>query len=202
MSATIIRETGETVTFDATLRESHRVEVGVTDHPVEDGADVSDHVQPRPRSFTLAVLVTESPIAATPTFNASTVARLVATPVLLGAPNRVREVFNFLQATADGGELVDVVTPKFGTIPQCVITSIPTEISNINAGSFSVGFRQVRIAERLTVQIPPLRPTGEAQSGAPDEQDVGVQPTENPESIDEAEDASILYGIAETFGFV
>lgn len=202
MSTTIIRETGESVTFDATLRESHRIEARVTDHPVEDGSVISDHVQTRPRSFSLTLLVSETPIN-TPGFRVSGVnSSTLGGPSLIDVPNRVKEIFDFLQSIANAGEFVDVVTPKFGTIDDCVIVNIPADIDNINAGRFTIGFRKVKIAERITVQIPPLRPSGEAQTGAPDEQDIGVQPTEDPESIDEAEDASILYGLAETFGFI
>lgn len=203
MSATIIRETGERVTFDATLRESHRIEARVTDHPVEDGVDVSDHVQTRPRFFSLTVLVSETPIQI-PSFRAAGLRSnlAISEPSLIDVPNRVKEIFDFLEDVMNEGEFVDVVTPKFGLIEECLIVNMPVDISNVNAGRFTVSFRKVRRAELVTVSIPPLRPAPEAQTGTPDEQDVGAQPTENPESAEEAEDTSILYGIGETFGFI
>ena len=208
MSLTVTRETGESVTFDAMLRESHNLDVRITEHPIERGASVSDHAQARPREFIVTVLVSETPLdpQGQPRFTASAIrsATLIPAsgPSLEGAQNRVREFFDFLAEIAQAGEFVDVVTPKFGLIAGVVISRIPVEIDNVNLGRFTIGFREVRIAERVTVLIPPLRPAPEAQAGAPDEQDVGTQPTDNPESTEEAEDASILYGIGETFGFV
>jgi hypothetical protein len=204
MSATIVRETGERVTFDATIRESHRKEARVTSHPVEDGVEISDHVQTQPRFFSLTVLISETPIE-TPSFRVAGARSglTITEPTLALAPNRVQEIFDFLSAVMDDGEFVEVITPKFGLIPECLIVNMPLDISNINAGRFTISCRQIRRAELVTVSIPPLRPAPEAQAGAPDEVDVGQQPTEQlEEPVEEAEDTSILYGIAETFGFV
>lgn len=203
MSVTITRETGESVTFDAMIRESHTVEVRVTEHPIEQGADVSDHAQARPRDFSVSVVVSETPVQTAPNFSISTAVLIPQEGASLGGvQNRVREFFDFLAEIAEAGEFVDVVTPKMGLVSGVIITRIPLEVDNINVGRFTVGFRKVRIAERVTVLIPPLQPSTEAQDGAPDEQDVGTQPTDNPESAEEAEDASILYGLAETLGYV
>jgi hypothetical protein len=179
------------------IREAHTIEVRVTEHPIEQGANVSDHAQARPRVVTVSVVVSETPIQQ-PRLRALT----LGGPSLEGAQNRVLEFFEFIRSIAEAGEFIDVTTPKFGTISRCVIVRAPLEVSNVNEGRWTIEFRQLRLAERQTVQIPPLAPAPPAQDGAPDEQDVGTQPTENPESAEEAEDASILYGIGETLGFL
>ena len=200
MSATIVRETGDSVTFDATIRESHEISVQVSDHHIEDGAPVTDHAQPKPHVFTLTLLTSETPLRQ-PALRAF-LAPIVGTFPLESVPNRVLETWEFLRSIAEARELVDVITPKFGLISDALITRIPLEINNVNAGRWSIAFRVPRFAERVTVQIPPLRPSEVAQDGAPDEQDTGVQPTENPEDVTEAEDSSILFDLGETLGFL
>ena len=32
--------------FDATVRDSHEASATITEHPVEEGADISDHIRP------------------------------------------------------------------------------------------------------------------------------------------------------------
>jgi hypothetical protein len=47
---------------DATIRESHNTSSQVTEHPVEQGANVSDHVRPELEKLTLEVFITNTPI--------------------------------------------------------------------------------------------------------------------------------------------
>jgi hypothetical protein len=50
------------LTFDATISEAHDREADVTDYPVEEGANVADHVRPRPKTLTLETFVSNEPI--------------------------------------------------------------------------------------------------------------------------------------------
>lgn len=49
-------------TFDATMSESHTYSANVTSHPVENGTDITDHVQILPFELTLSGIVTNTPI--------------------------------------------------------------------------------------------------------------------------------------------
>lgn len=204
MSVTVTRETGESITFDVMIRESHNVSVRVTEHPIEQGSDVSDHAQAGPMQSIVTCLVSETPINSPAQQGSRSSATVESTgePSLVGVPNRVKEFFDFLIGVAQAGEFVDVVTPKMGLIEDVVLTRVPLEVSNVNEGRFTFAFRKTRIAQRTTVTIPPLRPTEEAQTGAPDEQDLGTQPTNAANSTTEAENASILFGVSQTFGFI
>lgn len=51
----------EVVTFDATLRETLSAGATVTEHAVETGADVADHVRPSVRKAVFEVFVSDSP---------------------------------------------------------------------------------------------------------------------------------------------
>lgn len=49
--------------IDCTVKERHRLMSEISDHPVEDGPDVSDHVRPMPRSVTLDCVISNTPLA-------------------------------------------------------------------------------------------------------------------------------------------
>ncbi len=49
--------------FDATLNETHDSSSDITQHPVEDGSVITDHVRPRPDALSLNVFVSNHPIS-------------------------------------------------------------------------------------------------------------------------------------------
>lgn len=49
-------------TFDATMSEQHSYVADVTSHPVENGTDITDHIQIRPFELRLTGIVTNTPI--------------------------------------------------------------------------------------------------------------------------------------------
>lgn len=51
-----------TVVVDASVNEVHSLPATVTEHPVEQGADVTDHVRLQPLSLTIQGLITNNPI--------------------------------------------------------------------------------------------------------------------------------------------
>ncbi len=52
----------DSIFFDALLTESPRDSNIITQHPVESGADISDHVQKQPTSLTLQVKISNTPL--------------------------------------------------------------------------------------------------------------------------------------------
>lgn len=50
------------VQFDLLISESHSIEAQVTEHPIEDGSVVSDHIRELPRKGSLSGLVTNYPL--------------------------------------------------------------------------------------------------------------------------------------------
>jgi hypothetical protein len=51
----------QTLELDVDLQESHDLASDITEHPVEEGADVTDHVRPRLRRVTLEGYVSDTP---------------------------------------------------------------------------------------------------------------------------------------------
>lgn len=54
-------EIGE-VWIDVSVRESHEITAEVSDHPVETGSNVTDHVRPLPRTISIDGIVTNHPL--------------------------------------------------------------------------------------------------------------------------------------------
>lgn len=47
---------------DVSVRESHGLSADVTEHPVEEGADITDHIRAKPRTFSIEGLISNTPI--------------------------------------------------------------------------------------------------------------------------------------------
>ncbi len=52
--------------FDCDMQESHSTSNIVTEHPVEEGADIADHVRPQLKRYTVEGYVTDSPTISQP----------------------------------------------------------------------------------------------------------------------------------------
>jgi hypothetical protein len=48
-------------TMDVSVSESHSLQSDITEHPVETGSDISDHIRNRPRVLSIQGLVTDTP---------------------------------------------------------------------------------------------------------------------------------------------
>lgn len=52
--------------LDVVLAENPSGEAAVTDHPVEEGADISDHIRAKPRGVTIEAVISNTPMALSP----------------------------------------------------------------------------------------------------------------------------------------
>ncbi len=48
--------------IDVTMSETTNLEAEVTDHPVEDGPDINDHIRPKPATIDLEGIISETPL--------------------------------------------------------------------------------------------------------------------------------------------
>jgi|SRR5688572_15106431 len=131
-------------------------EASVTEHPVELGAAVTDHVQVRPTRFTVEVPVTDTPMATSL------------------SPLGVEPVRAFLEAVI--GHPMTVTVDGEGTFPNCVLEAFPHTRTAEGGRVFACRFRQIRIAMAISVPIPARLPAPVAAVGAPTEVPLGVQP--------------------------
>lgn len=139
------------VQFDCSVSERHTDEAEITEHPVEFGSDVSDHIRKLPKSIEINGIVTNTPIV----FLASLMAPSPVITDFLSKTDRVEAAYAELQRVMDDGELVDVVT-SLKTYDNMAITSlvVDRDVATGNVLNCVVSLREVVIASTLTVDLP------------------------------------------------
>jgi hypothetical protein len=148
--------TSESAAFDL-LRVDFSPEAVATEHPVELGVDVTDHVQVRPLRFTAQAFVTSSPLGPNP------------------APFAIEEAVGFFERQL--GQLLTVVIDGEGTFSSMVLEGFAHGRDNRQGRPFDLRFKYVRVASAVSVAIPPRAPAPVAAAGAPTEQALGQQST-------------------------
>lgn len=58
----VITAADSQIAFDATVSEQHKSTLTITEHPVEVGANVSDHAQKEPDAITIQGIISDTPI--------------------------------------------------------------------------------------------------------------------------------------------
>jgi len=129
--------------LDAAPSEDHAFESEVTSHPVEDGADITDHVRARPVTVSISGVVSDSPIGA------------VADQRVLGdVPSA--DAFTLLLEIRDAREPVTIQT-NLRTFDNMVLTSlqVPQDASTGQSLRFRATFVQVELVrnERTVVEV-------------------------------------------------
>jgi hypothetical protein len=152
------------IAFDATPNELHSNEAETTDHPVEEGSDISDHVRKRPRKIELNGLVTNTPIV----FLASLRAESPKTDDLLPTDDRVETAYAELKRVQDAGETVDVFT-TLEEYEGMMIESIPVtrDARRGNMLDCGVVLKELQTAKALSIEVPaPIKAANKAAKNA------------------------------------
>lgn len=122
--------------LDASLSETHASDVDVTEHPVEQGANISDHARKLPHKLTLEGIVTNTPIG-------------------VGAvPGNQRAETAYRQLLELEGKLITVVT-TLRTYTDVTITSlvVPRNAELGDSVRFTAVLKQVTVAKSKTVAV-------------------------------------------------
>lgn len=132
--------------IDAATTERHEYPNEVTDIPVEDGADVSDHSRARPVNLTITGIVSDTPIG--PVASQRTANSLPSS-----------DAREHLVKIRDEQEPITVVT-SLGTFDSMLITSLvfPRDSKNGDALRFQATFKQVIIVTNERSTVPVLDP--------------------------------------------
>jgi hypothetical protein len=142
------------ISIDATVEEVPQVSALITEHAVEEGGNVSDHVRPENDRLTLSFVISNTPINV-PQTNADGVTGSIQ-PLqfaVAGAPRRL-----------DGNPIL--TTPFF---PGRFIGSTPRISINVGPffrATFGAGLKTLPTPERPQFQPQPLLPGGELDAGA------------------------------------
>jgi hypothetical protein len=158
---------------DAALSETHSFESEVTEHPVENGADIADHVRARPISVQIDCVVSDTPIGT-----------LVSSRSDTSLPSS--DALAKLMQIRDEREPVTIST-ALRTYDNMVLQSlsIPVDATTGYALRFSATFTQIQLVtnERTTVRVSLPRASKKVDLGNKSSEPVATAPRVAP-SVD------------------
>lgn len=148
-----------TITLDASLKETHTGESDVTEHPVEQGANITDHVRPRPSQLTIEGVVSNTPINST---QQSRVVDVLGVPFettslsdqIQGVAGYAEQAYAVLEEFRRNGTVLTVVT-RLRTYDNMILSSlsIPRDKQTGDALFFTASFKQIILVTSRTVRI-------------------------------------------------
>jgi hypothetical protein len=178
VATTLTWETGGrivAVTLDACTTQAHEITAEPTEHAVERGAAISDHVRPGHDSFTLEGVVSQTPV--TDDGFAPSRASTRSVPLRNGASasvwgwetpwERVRAVDELLRELVVSGALVTLSTGLRPDVSDVVVTRYRADRSVTigDAVSVTLELRRVRLVSVRRVEVPaPAQRRGQRQA--------------------------------------
>lgn len=205
----------ELLKIDATRAEEHSFKAKATQHEVEDGANIADHVIKTGRTVTLNGVISDDPISITAAavggiagITGSLVPGLggaVATGVVAKVGSEL--ISNGSKPSKDAIDILEyiyeeniplMITTSLKTYTNMIMESltVPRNSRNANSLEFSASFREIRIIESEVVEIPP---SATAVDGAIKEQKGGKKPSVEPDAQTAASGSTLLFKIGELF---
>lgn len=158
----LVYRTGKTqigsIRFDATLQETHQDSSDITEHPVEGGFNVSDHIRQKPPTLTLTGIISNTPLSSeqaqrvVSAGGGVTVTTKASAAQPEGATGYAQKAYSELRSLAVG-QLVRVVTAT-RTYENMAIADItvPRDPRTGDALFFQIQLRQVRIVQNKTTR--------------------------------------------------
>lgn len=146
----------DSLILDASVSEVHTTSSTITDHPVETGANITDHVHKNPDTLVITGIVTNTPtrfpegIISVPVFQAieRTFAKNVTNDLARTAYDKLRDLVN-------NKELVKIVT-NLRTYENMLIEefSVNRDFETADALAFTMRLREVRIVKTTAIERP------------------------------------------------
>lgn len=135
--------------LDVAVNEDHTFESEVTEHPVEIGADVADHVRARPITVTLEGIVSDTPIGAVAQRRQQFT---LVNGEAFALPSE--EALAFLRAVHEAREPVTIQT-SLGSYENMMLRSlqVPRSTETGEALRFTASFVQVVIVQNLRTVV-------------------------------------------------
>ena len=176
MTARIVREGGDELVFDATQRFGLSRSASVTVHPVERGAEISDHSQADAETIQIGGIVGQHQGAA-----------------------RYRQALAFLDLITRTGEPLEVEHPRVGRRRDMVAEGYTLELEQAGGFRFELSVRQIRVASAVLVEIPAGQPPPVAADLAAAD-DAGRQAAEEAQPAQAARARSLAVDLGELIG--
>ena len=140
------------ITIDASISEDHVSTAELTENPVEDGGDITDHVRIKPLELTIEGVISDTPVTFSVINNISGIINTVTS--IFGNTSRSVDAYNELIKLQQSRDPFKVVT-GLKVYENMILTelSIPRTAQTGNAIHFSATMRQIQIAKSETTGI-------------------------------------------------
>lgn len=163
--------------IDCTVTETHTATSTVTEHPVESGAKITDHIRPDPVQLSITGIVSDTPIGSKQVQRAVSVGGASVQVTQQEPPSSAtgfgRAAWAKLDAIRVAAKPVKVVTrDKTYESMALVSLSVPKEAKTGGALYFTAQFKQIRIVYNRTTKVVVAKATKSHKK-----QDTGKQPT-------------------------
>lgn len=151
------------IAFDCTVSERHSDQLTITDHPVEEGANVSDHAQKEPPVLELNGIISNQPILLN-------VVDDLQPSVAGGSPdNRAQDAYDEFIRLQESASLLQIAT-EVRDYEDMMIASIAVQRDKDTRNILDIGLtlRKFRVATVESVEAPePVEPVhrGRRQQG-------------------------------------
>ncbi len=164
------------IRFDVVTQETHTLVNDITEHPVESGANVTDHVRSQLDTIALEVFVSNAPISPFDRFSFGDVGSVKSLPFVGAgldvddprlanssastlqfdsATDNVSETYRALREAKENATLVTVVTPLWDYQSMVIKSvSIPRTAAEGDGAKMTVEFKQIRLVETKLVAEP------------------------------------------------
>lgn len=165
---TILSETdGNGIVIDAVVAEEHGIKVDTTEHPVERGANVSDHRRVKPDRIKLKGIMSNYPV------------KLFASAG--GAKDYVINTWDMFKKWRDRGDLVTITT-SLETYESMMIedVTVPRDSKRGNVLEFDVIAKRLRIVDSEEVPAPEIDTA--AETPKPESKNLGTKTPAAPEA--------------------
>lgn len=159
MPSTFVPTTIDTLELDACLVESPQDESEVTEHPVEKGSTIVDHVRPRPVQLTLEGIISNTPINRTQAqrvleVNGTQITTSTVEDQVRGQIGYAEEAYAKLIELKNTAKVITVTTPR-RTYTNLILKSLsaPRDAKTGDALHFTAGFQEIRIVQNKTTTV-------------------------------------------------
>lgn len=184
----------EVAMFDSDVSEDHGFEIAIVDDPVETGVSMTDHAYAKPRTLTMEVAVSDTPLladdAGTPSY------KLATTWTGAGSGNVRRSVnaWEYIDQKAHEFAVFDVQT-GLKLYPSMMFEGASAKVTKDTAGCLraTIKLKQVTFATTASVIYPPRGPK-KAKRAAAAPTDGGKKESAEPTAA-QAKPTSIAAGL-------
>lgn len=147
-SLTVIA-TGDIIEFDASVAETHTNTAEVTQHPVEEGADISDHIRKMPDELAVNVIVSNHP----PIILASERAQPISG--FSDPASRAEDAHLFLRSVMNNDQTVDFSTTLRDYSNMAILSmGCDRDAATGNIANINMTMKEILVATTETVTPP------------------------------------------------